>query len=82
MCSFCGNGRIEGQEACDDGNNRNGDGCSSDCLTIEPVASPSPSAVVFPLGGFDYRDFGLVSSVKNQGYSCGSGWTFAVVSQI
>ncbi len=29
--SFCGNGTIEGPEACDDGNALNGDSCSSDC---------------------------------------------------
>ena len=28
----CGNGVIEGSEACDDGNTSNGDGCSSSCL--------------------------------------------------
>jgi cysteine-rich repeat protein len=31
----CGNGVVEGSEACDDGNSINGDGCSSRC-TIEP----------------------------------------------
>jgi cysteine-rich repeat protein/parallel beta-helix repeat protein len=30
----CGNGAVEGTEACDDGNTSNGDGCSSTC-TIE-----------------------------------------------
>ena len=28
---ICGNGILEGQEECDDGNTYNGDGCSSDC---------------------------------------------------
>ncbi len=27
----CGNWKIEGTEDCDDGNQLNGDGCSSDC---------------------------------------------------
>lgn len=27
----CGNGKIEGEEECDDGNNVDGDGCSKDC---------------------------------------------------
>jgi len=31
----CGNGILDYQEACDDGNNRNGDGCNSVC-GIEP----------------------------------------------
>ena len=29
--SKCGNGVVEGGEACDDGNTANGDGCSSQC---------------------------------------------------
>lgn len=28
----CGNGKVEGTEACDDGNNTSGDGCSSACV--------------------------------------------------
>ncbi len=32
----CGNGALEGDEQCDDGNNSNGDGCESDC-TETPV---------------------------------------------
>jgi cysteine-rich repeat protein len=28
----CGNGILEGSEECDDGNNDDGDGCTSDCL--------------------------------------------------
>jgi cysteine-rich repeat protein len=27
----CGNGELDGDEACDDGNERNGDGCNNDC---------------------------------------------------
>ncbi len=29
--SKCGNGLIEGQEQCDDGNTNDGDGCSAQC---------------------------------------------------
>lgn len=29
--SVCGNGHVEAGEQCDDGNHRNGDGCSEDC---------------------------------------------------
>lgn len=36
--SVCGNGVIEGGEACDDSNTENGDGCDSTC-TIEPTPS-------------------------------------------
>ena len=32
----CGNGKVETGEACDDGNKDSGDGCSSDCTTVEP----------------------------------------------
>ena len=43
--SACGNGYVEGGEACDDGNNREDDGCFSDC-TVEDgwtcdLANPS-----------------------------------------
>lgn len=33
--SRCGNSRLESGEACDDGNRKSGDGCSSDCLSTE-----------------------------------------------
>jgi cysteine-rich repeat protein len=32
---FCGDGRIDPGEVCDDGNNRDGDGCSADCKSTE-----------------------------------------------
>ena len=35
----CGNGKIEGSEACDDGNRAPGDGCEADCTFTAP---PSP----------------------------------------
>jgi cysteine-rich repeat protein len=31
----CGNGIVSDGEVCDDGNNKSGDGCSSDCLSTE-----------------------------------------------
>ena len=36
--AICGNGKVEGREGCDDGNNMPFDGCSSDCQ-IEPDCS-------------------------------------------
>jgi cysteine-rich repeat protein len=33
--AVCGNGRVEGTEVCDDGNNQLGDGCSADCGSSE-----------------------------------------------
>lgn len=35
VASICGNGELEQGEACDDGNARDGDGCSADCKTVE-----------------------------------------------
>ncbi len=32
----CGNGILEQSELCDDANTESGDGCSSDCQTVEP----------------------------------------------
>ena len=32
VCAICGNGTVDDGEACDDGNVRGGDCCSSDCL--------------------------------------------------
>lgn len=31
-CDFCGDGVVGDGESCDDGNNENGDGCSSTCI--------------------------------------------------
>ena len=36
MGPACGNGVIDDGELCDDSNAASGDGCSADCLTIEP----------------------------------------------
>ena len=39
----CGDGKLDPGEVCDDGNTRSGDGCSSDCKTIETdYACPTP----------------------------------------
>ncbi len=40
--SVCGNGLIEGDEACDDGNLMEGDGCSSLCRPSTPPAPVTP----------------------------------------
>src|SRR5262249_30206365 len=39
----CGNGERTRDEACDDGNNVSGDGCSADCLIVEPGFSCQPA---------------------------------------
>jgi fibro-slime domain-containing protein len=40
--SGCGDGILDDNEACDDGNNEDGDGCSADCLFVEPGYSCYP----------------------------------------
>ena len=35
ICGDCGNGVMEGEEACDDGNSDNFDGCAGDCGSTE-----------------------------------------------
>lgn len=42
--SVCGNGVVERGEACDDGNTASNDGCSGDCLNVEPVCPKAPGA--------------------------------------
>ena len=55
----CGNGVLEGTEACDDGNLKSGDGCSAGCKVEVPLAEgavifteimPDPKAVSDDLG--------------------------------
>src|SRR5687768_12216173 len=38
----CGNGELTDDEACDDGNTMDGDGCTGNCLSVEPGYSCSP----------------------------------------
>jgi cysteine-rich repeat protein len=38
----CGDGLLSDDEACDDANNVDGDGCSSDCLVVDPGFSCNP----------------------------------------
>src|SRR5262249_43166934 len=35
--AVCGNGKVEDGEQCDDGNNDDGDGCSSDCRSVPTI---------------------------------------------
>lgn len=51
---MCGDSTIEGNEVCDDGNTVSGDGCSSDCKTIEydaVCANATPLSVTTPNTG-------------------------------
>ena len=57
----CGDGVLDviGGEYCDDGNTTSGDGCSSDCLTVEPAALCS-KAEPLKLGiDFDTNESGV-----------------------
>lgn len=45
----CGNGQVEFQEQCDDGNTSSGDGCSSSCQNENPVDAINPVADGNPL---------------------------------
>ncbi|MDD5469506.1 MAG: DUF4215 domain-containing protein, partial [Candidatus Peribacteraceae bacterium] len=47
----CGNGRADGGEQCDDGNLRNGDGCSSVCLFEYGYACLGRPSRCFPVCG-------------------------------
>src|SRR5690606_17692326 len=51
----CGNGTVEGSEACDDGNTNNTDSCSNTC-TIPPTTEYADCIVYF--GGTDYNEYG------------------------
>lgn len=39
----CGDGVLDEQEACDDANRADGDGCASDCLAVDPGFSCHPA---------------------------------------
>ncbi len=41
---FCGDGKIDPGEKCDDTNSATGDGCSADCLVEKDFACPTPGA--------------------------------------
>jgi cysteine-rich repeat protein len=60
----CGNGVVQPGEACDDGNNDPGDGCSADCLSDETCGNsgmrPHEVAALQP------NDFGLYDTLGNQ----------------
>ena len=40
--SGCGDGKLTADEACDDGNHNDGDGCQADCLAVEEGYSCNP----------------------------------------
>ncbi len=58
---ICGDANLENDEACDDGNAANGDGCSATCQiesatpTKTPTNSPTPTATATPCGNRYWR---------------------------
>ena len=63
---LCGNGELDEGEVCDDGNTESGDGCSSDCRTVEEdYTCQTPGYPCIPLGCGD----GIVS----EGEVCDAG---------
>lgn len=56
----CGNGKVEGNEQCDDGNTDSGDGCSRYCIKEEIMRWEAPDtdqhSSTFVLGSFRCRD--------------------------
>lgn len=45
----CGDGALDPDEACDDGNEENGDGCRDSCLALEPgFTCPTPGELCQP----------------------------------
>lgn len=51
----CGNGKVEKGEACDDGNNKNGDGCSCVCQS-EPCGGSTPTQTALKLTDEEVND--------------------------
>ncbi|HWA71882.1 MAG TPA: DUF4215 domain-containing protein [Polyangiaceae bacterium] len=83
----CGNGKVELKlgEVCDDGNSQSGDGCSSDCKTVETsYACPEPGKPCVSLvrcgdgklGGAETCDDGNVAAGDGCAADCKleSGW--------
>ncbi len=56
----CGNGELTADEACDDGNRDDGDGCAADCLSVQPGYSCNPVGV--PCHPISVCGDGLVSA--------------------
>jgi len=72
---FCGDGTIDEGEQCDDGNNENGDGCSTTC-ELEQVVCEFGDPIIIDFEGFpagtiiddEYSGSGIsISAVNNHG---------------
>jgi len=78
---FCGDGMVNGNEQCDDGNTQSGDGCSAQCtneaVVVEDICAPNAYYACAPDGGYEGRKQcrpdgkGYLSCVATQ--SCSDG---------
>ena len=52
----CGNGKLEANEECDDGNLENGDGCESNCKVTNRIVFITSNSYTGNMGGLDGAD--------------------------
>jgi cysteine-rich repeat protein len=69
-CWICGNGILDSGEECDDGNNINGDGCSSSC-TLETCTACYGFEVIAYNPGLMVNGSGIVSNRTNASKALG-----------
>jgi fibro-slime domain-containing protein len=81
VLSQCGNGKIDGSEACDDGNTKSGDGCSSTCTIETGYACPLVNAPCVPdcgdgivLAPMEQCDPGVKATNMSQACSATCKW--------
>ena len=85
--AVCGNGVLEGTEECDDGNNLEMDGCTSDCLLVGGYDCPVPGEpcvetdIPEDCGDEDRCDFLRQMGDEYDGAQ-DEGWTFRILSRI
>jgi len=72
VVAVCGNGQVESNEQCDDGNTISGDGCSSRC-NLEPVANSTAGSQVPGAG----HNQGMNCITCHNGIYRQSHWTIA-----
>jgi cysteine-rich repeat protein len=65
--NFCGDGRVEGDELCDDENTNDGDGCSADC---QPEVPPNCGDGIFIAAEGEFCDDGNLEAGDGCGPSC------------
>ena len=69
---LCGNGRIDNEEECDDGNGHSLDGCSRDCK-LEPVVQPPTTGSLMTTSSSSTGGFGGASTSGGMGGDGGTG---------